>query len=170
MAAFTSIAIGVGLALSAAGLGLQAYSQNQMSEAQEDAEEARKKQMNLDSIRRRREAVREALTARSMALSNATASGAADSSGLQGGYGQIGGRLGQAVSGVNQSEQLGTDIFSANAAYADAASMAYLGQGAENLGKSIAGNAVGMSKIGSTLFAGGGNFTDMRTDSGNGLW
>jgi hypothetical protein len=170
MAAFTSIAIAVGLAVSAAGVGLQAYSQNQMAEAQEDAENARKKQMNLDAIRRRREAVREALAARSTALSNATASGAGDSSGLQGGYGQIGGQLGRNIGAVNTSEQLGTDIFQANAAYADASSMAYLGQGAERLGGAIASNAVGLSKIGSTLMAGGGNFTDMRTDSGNGLW
>ena len=73
----------VSLAMGAIGLGLQAAGtmatmegNRQAAAASKRAEDLRQKQMNLESMRQRRQVIRNAVRARSMALSGATAQGA----------------------------------------------------------------------------------------------
>jgi hypothetical protein len=152
MAAFTTIALAVGLAVSAVGVGLQAYGQNQMAEAQEDAEKSRKKQMQLDTIRRRRQAIREMMQARALSLSNATnATGGAETSGMLGGMFQAQGVASRSITDLNQNLALGTDIFTANARAAQAEGLAYTGSGLKDFGGMLMSNNVNIDKLGNRV-------------------
>ena len=93
--------------------------------------------MNLDVQRKRRESVRQAMSARATALSNATAQGASMGSGLAGGYGQIGGDLNRNMVALNQDQQLGRQVFSANRQYASAGTLIGIGQGISNASSSL---------------------------------
>jgi hypothetical protein len=152
---FTAIATGIGLALSAVGLGVQIKSANDAADAQEDAEAARKKQMELDALRRRREAVREAIAARSLALSNATAQGAGEGSGLLGGYAQIAGQAGRNILATNQNVELGGQIYDANSRYASAQSAGAAGSGLVDIGKTVLANNTKIGQIADTVRSGG---------------
>ena len=147
MAAFTTIALGVGLALSAIGTGVSVIGQQKQADAAKDAEKARKKQMQLDAMRRRREAIREAIAARSLALSNATSQGAAEGSGLQGGLAQVAAQAGRNILDTNQNEQLGNQIFDANRDAASGQSLASFGSGMRDLGGTIMDNNVNIAKL-----------------------
>src|SRR5690606_1025739 len=109
---FTAIIAAAGIGLTAYGVSKQmdaaesaASAQKSAIAAQQKAENARQQQMNLDASRRRRESIRQSIQARAFALANATAQGAENSSGLEGGYGQIAGRLGTNVLGINQNQE-----------------------------------------------------------------
>ena len=122
MAAFTTLLLGATLAMSVGSTVMQMKAAKEQSEAQkaeiaaqQRAEEARKRQMELDAARRSKEVVRQQQRARSAAVTNATAQGAQFGSGLPGGYGQIGGQTGFNLLGIGQNLQIGRDIFAANA-------------------------------------------------------
>lgn len=151
---FTAIATGIGLALSAVGLGVQMNAVDDAATAQNKAEAARKKQMELDALRRRRETIREAIAARSLALSNATAQGAAEGSGLLGGYAQIAGQAGRNILATDQNVQLGGQIYDANSQFASAQSKASAAGGVVDIGKTILTNNKKIAQIGDTLFGG----------------
>jgi len=106
--------------------------------ATEKAEDARKQQMNLDVQRKRREALRQAMLARSVALSNATNQGAQFGSGLAGGLAQITSAGNRNVNALNQDKQLGNTIFDANKEYAQGGMLAGFGSSLSN-----ASNALG---------------------------
>lgn len=131
----------IGLAIAAIGTGVAVKGQMDVAEATQDAEKLRKKQMNLDAMRRRREIARQAILARSQALSNATAQGAGEGSGLQGGYGQISGEAGRATLETNQSQTIGSGIFDANARAAKGEGITAIGGGLRSLGGDIAGSS-----------------------------
>ncbi len=136
---FTIIAL-IGLATAAVGTGVQAYGSMQAAEASADAEKLRKKQMGLDAMRKRREIIRQTQVAQATALSNATAQGAQEGSGLQGGYAQIAGQGARDTAGVNQAQEIGQGIFDANARAATASGVAAMGGGVKDVGMTIAGN------------------------------
>lgn len=154
MAAATSIAIGASIALSAGGAYLQyqgqrsaAKANQQVLQSQKAVEEQRRRAMELDATRRRREVYRNMIQARSQALSNATQKGAGFSSGLQGGYGEIAGRTGVNDLGIMQNAEIGSSIFDANAqgtsaygALARAQGTIGLGAGISSLGAAITQN------------------------------
>lgn len=119
------------------GSVLGAIGQMKQAKAMERAEQARQKQMNLDVQRKRRDALRQSMLARATALANATSQGAEFGSGLQGGYGQIGGDLRRNNVALNQDQQLGNKVFAANRAYASAGQMVALGQGITNASDSF---------------------------------
>lgn len=120
----------VGGAAAAAGLGLQAYgtvqqmsaskksaAANQAIAAQEAQQEAlRRKAMELDARRRQMEMLRVQQRNRAMSLTAATAQGAGQGSGLQGGYGQSSGQTGVNLLGVTQNLEIGRGLFDASAA------------------------------------------------------
>ena len=122
------------VAVTAIGGILGAIGAMKQAKASEKAEKARQQQMRLDGLRKRREVVREGVRARSMALSSASAQGAAESSGLQGGYGQITGTVNRNTSSINQDEALGDKVFDANRSYAKAGGLMALGQGISSFG------------------------------------
>jgi hypothetical protein len=151
MAAVSSILLGVGLGLAAIGTGVTVKGQMDQAEAQGDAEAARKKQMALDAMRRKRETIREAIQGRSLALSNATQSGAAEGSGLSGGLAQVTGQMGRNLSDTDQNVSLGNQIYDANMKAASAGSMAAFGGGLADIGGAIASNNVNIDKVGNRM-------------------
>lgn len=165
MAAISTVIAGVGLGLSAAGtFGSFSASkdanaaQQAMIAAQQEQERLRKRAMMLDAKRKSMEMLRAQQRARALALTNATAQGANAGSGLQGGYGQIGGQTGFNLSGLESNVLFGKQMFGINETisglqgqYADARSSQATWQGIGSLGTQLMGSA---STIGN-IFGGG---------------
>jgi hypothetical protein len=120
----------------------------QASRAQDRMEKLRKTQMELEGNRQRRQIIRQAVVARSEALSNATAQGASAGSGLQGGYAQIGGESGSAVAAVEQNRQLGRQMFDANAALSKAQTIQTIGSGVSSLAGALVKNQNEIGRVG----------------------
>ncbi len=141
-----------GLAISAAGVGTSIIGGIMQTGAQKRAEDAREKQMNLDAARQRREVARNAIIARSVALSNATNQGASQGSGLPGGYGQISGEAGRQTVAIDQNQAIGSDLFAANRAYYSASGITGFGSGLSSLGGAIMNNAGTINRLGTYAF------------------
>lgn len=168
MAGFSTIIAGIGVAASIAGTVVayqgaqkQAKAQKQALSHQMRAEELRKRQMELDSTRKQRQIIRESQQARAKALAVATAQGSADSTGIQGAYGQISGQSGVNALGVQQNTEIGAGIFEqnrlttmANIRGAAGASTMAMGQGLSSLGGSLVNNAGAIGRIGSFMTGG----------------
>jgi len=161
MAAITSlIAIAsIGLTAASTFMSMEASKKQQEASqagiaAQQRAEEARSKQMELDAQRRAREVIRQQQRARSAAITNATAQGAQFGSGLSGGYGQIGGQTGFNLLGIGQNLQLGRDIFAANADLSQARMQMASAQGDMAF-------ASGLSSLGGAMMRGMGTFSNI---------
>lgn len=120
----------------------------QQASAMQDAEDARKKQMNLDAMRTRRQAMREALRDRAVAQARATAQGASEGSGVQGGQAEIMGNFGNTFMQTNQNQQIGNQIFSANARAAQAGTMASAFSGLSSLAGSLMKAAPTINRVG----------------------
>lgn len=167
--------MGVETAIAAVGFGVSLFgskksdegheefaaAQTQEIEYEKQLEDQRKIQMNLDAGRRRREIIRTAVANRSYALAAATNQGAADSSGLQGAYGNIAGRENVDILGVSQNREIGNTMFGINRnlldtkiAMAGAQSDIAEGQSTQALGGQILGSAGAISRVGQTAFSG----------------
>lgn len=131
----------VGLALTAIGTGTAVYGATQAAEASQDAEDARKQQMNLDATRRRRAAIRESIVARGLSVNTAAAQGASEGSAIAGSIAQISGNAGESISNTNQNVQLGNKIFDANGRRAASESISGIGQGLQSWGQMVMSNA-----------------------------
>lgn len=121
-------------AVTAIGGILGAVGQMKMAKASAKAEKLRQRQMNLEAMRKKREIVREGVRARSEALSNATAQGGAEGTGLQGGLAQVTGQVNRNILATEQDRIIGNKIFKANQQYAKAGGLVALGQGISSLG------------------------------------
>lgn len=141
----------IGLALAAVGTATSVYGAVKSAQASEDAEEARKKQMNLDAARRRRQAIREAQIARATAISNANAQGASEGSAVQGGLAAISGNAAESIVNTNQNVQLGNQIYDANGRRAAAEGVSAIGGGLQQAGSMIMQNASKIRKLPSGL-------------------
>lgn len=128
---FVTAAIGIGLAASAAGSymsykGAQSTAKASRQAAEEQAsasrqaEAARRQQMNLDALRKRRQSVREANVMRSQAMVAGVNQGAGGSSSLAGGIAQVTGDQMANESSIAQAQDIGGRIFDANSAYSEA--------------------------------------------------
>lgn len=82
--------------------------------AERGVQEQQRRAMELDGRRQQMEIIRNQQRARALALTGATAQGAAQGSGLQGGYGQISGITGTNMLGVSQALDIGRSIFGLN--------------------------------------------------------
>lgn len=131
-----------------AGTGFQVMGAMQASRAQERMERLRKTQMEVEGNRQRRQIIRQAVVARSEALSNATAQGAQAGSGLQGGYAQIGGESGTSVAAVEQNRQLGRSMFDANMALSRAQTIQTIGSGVSSLTGALVKNQNEIGRVG----------------------
>lgn len=137
MAVFSALAGVVGAVSAVAGIAGTVVSYmgaKKQAKAQEKAEELRKLQLNVESTRARRQAVRESIVARSQAMSNATAQGAEGGSGIQGGMAQISGQAASNIQGVNQGQTIGLQMFDANKEASRGASMQATGQAITGFG------------------------------------
>lgn len=179
------VGIGTGLATGnpfgviagAAGLGMsifggsekveiakkQAAIQQQMTQTELQQDAVRRKAMELSARRQQMEVLRHAQRARSMALASATNQGAAQGSGLQGGYGQIRGAAEWNMGGIQQNLDFGRQMFDLNAVLSQqkmrmaalggdaATAQAWSGMGSTLMGsagtiKNLAGNFMGGSQ------------------------
>lgn len=116
--------------------------------AAQDAEDARKKQMNLDAMRTRRQAMREALRDRAISQARATAQGASEGSGVAGGQAEIMGNFGNTFMQTNQNQQIGSQIFSANARQAQAQTIGSAFSGLSSLAGSLMKAAPTINRVG----------------------
>lgn len=130
MAVFSTIAAVAGIV----GVGVQAYGAYQQSQGNKKAEALRLRQQNLESARARRSTIRQAIIARSQALSSGTAQGAEGSSGLAGGLGQVQAQAGSNIQGINQGQSIGYQMFQANSQISSGQTMQSVGQGLSGFG------------------------------------
>ena len=168
MAFLTStVLLGAGLALSAAGTGLSVYgavkqasAQKQVVAAQRRAEEIRQQAAQLEAVRKQREIVRQGMLARAQATTTATAqgAGASGSSVLAGARSNIAGSVNASLSGLAQGVESGQQMagtnqsmFSGYAAAASAGSLGAIGQGLSSLGGGIIKNEGAISRVGGYL-------------------
>jgi hypothetical protein len=126
-------------AVMAIGGVVGAYGQFTQAKASEKAEKLRKRQMNLEAMRKKREIIREGVMARAQALSAATAQGGAESSGLAGGYGQITGQVNRNLLATTQDQKLGNKMFKANQQYAQGGMISSVGSGVASVGQQLPG-------------------------------
>lgn len=148
MAAISSLLIGIGAALSAVGTVVGVVGARKQAKASAQAEELRKRQMELEASRARRETIRKMVAARSVALNNATSQGAQGGSGLQGGFAQITSQASSQQLALNQNTEVGRGIFDANARADRAGGMVATGQGMQSLGGMFLDNANIFGRIG----------------------
>ena len=167
MAAITTLAAVGGLALTAAGTASSISgarstqkAQEQGIAAQQEGEVARKKAMEIDASRRRREIIRQSMIARSHALATGVNQGAAGKGGsaMPGSFGQIMGESNFALAGVDSQLQLGRDLFASNVnllnarrAGASAETTTSMGRGLSSLGGTALGNIGAIDRIGGTV-------------------
>lgn len=137
-----------GLALSVIGTVFGTIGSLKQADAAKKAEKARERQLELETQRRKREAIRQAQIARGSAISNATAQGAGNSSALQGGLAQVTNQSARNTQYVNQDLELGKDVFKANRQAADGAGMQALGSGIGSLGGMISSNLGSFTRLG----------------------
>ena len=165
MPTLTTIIGAVGIATSAAGMGLQYKGAQQQQKAQKvsqaaqmQAEDLKRRQMELDAMRRKREAIRQGQLAQSQALAVATAQGATGdgSSALMGIEGTLSGQVGRNLKAIEENREIGSSLFDANAQNsagnamaAKAAGTVNMGAGLTSLGGSIVNNSKTIAKIGS---------------------
>ena len=119
--------------------------------AAQDAEDARKKQMNLDAMRTRRQAMRESLRDRAIIQARATSQGAGEGSGVAGGIAQSAGDFGNTFMQTNQNQQIGSQIFSANARQAQASTMGSAFAGLSSLAGSLMKAAPTINRVGNYM-------------------
>lgn len=141
----------VGAAAAIGGTAVAYEGQQAVANAQKEQEKIKQTQMNLDAARQTRDIARRATLARSQALVNATNQGAQSGSGLQGGQAQISGQEASGYESLNQNQQLGNAMFSANRTQTDASSMANFGQGMQGFGSQLYQNRDMLGRVGSYI-------------------
>lgn len=149
MALATTTAIAaIGVGASIAGGAVQYQGQRVAAKASRAAEKLRETQMNLEADRERRTTLRQAQVARSVALSNATAQGAGESSGLEGGMAQVAGQMNTNLQSINQSQQIGAGLFKTGAQEARGKSIAAFGGALSQFGDQWNANLPTITRFG----------------------
>lgn len=152
----------IGTAISLVGTFMQTSAQQKMvaeqTAASKRAENGREQQMQLDAQRRRRQAVRESLLARSMSLTVGTSQGAQYGTGVAAGMSGATSQSLENQQGINSAELIGSRIFQANRDYFDATQRGQsgmaLGAGISSIGGAIVSNAGAISQLGQNATAG----------------
>lgn len=143
----------IGATAAAGGTAISVVGAQQQAEASEKAEKERQKQMRLQALQQRREAIRKFQLARATTLSNVSgATGSLQGSAAPGAISGYTSNLGTELGEIGQAEEIGQNIFQANADYASASSTVAAGQGISSFGKQLFGSGPAIGRIGSTLF------------------
>lgn len=149
MALVSTIIAGIGLGIAAIGAVNQYDAAKDAAKASEKAEKLRKRQMNLDAARRRRQVIREMLIARATSRANAAGQGVqGGDSAVIGGMQQATASAGMNTLAINQSQSIGQGIFSANADYAAAQGRQATGEAISGFGMSVAKNSATIARVG----------------------
>lgn len=164
------VAAAVGLSVIGAGISMFGASsansaQKNIAKLEMQAEEQRKKAMELDASRRRMEVLRAGQQASSLAVSRAANQGASSSTGIFGGLAQIAGRTGFNTLGIDQNLMIGRNMFGINQKIsqqkmelADAQMWSSIGSSISGVGSSIMGNLGGISRLSGGYNAPGGGY------------
>lgn len=131
-----------------AGTVMQMKGAREAAEGAKTAEDIRKAQQDIEAVRQRRQIIRQGLIARSEALSNATAQGAQGGSGLAGGIAQTVNSTGQQITNVNQSQDLGNQMFRANARISAGQTTQSVGSGISSLAGSLVKSQEQIGRLG----------------------
>lgn len=142
------IIAGIGLALRVVGGIAQTAGARREYRALNQIEDVRETQMRLDATRQRREQIRQMLTARSVARSNAVNQGAQYGSGILGGLYQTTGQTNRNLGDINTNEELGSQIFQLNKQVGRARTTQVTGAGLSSLGDSLIQNSSTIARIG----------------------
>src|SRR5690606_31402121 len=135
-----AVAGGISAAAGVAGTVMQAVGANKMADAQERAERVRQTQMDLEAQREKRAMVRRAVITRAQVQNAAGATDQPNSTGLQGGLGNITSQTGQNIQGVNTGQQLGQAMFGINRQISSGQTLASIGGAVSGIGNQIASN------------------------------
>lgn len=168
-------ALGLGMSIFGAVQGTEAAKAKSEAEMkiagfEQQADNIRRRAMEVSAQRQQIEVLRNAQRARSVALNNATTQGAQFGSGLQGGYGQITGAANWNISGINQSLGFGEQMFNTNAlinqqkmSIASSDSSAATAAGIGSIGKTLLGNYTPIKNLSDTALKGasGPNMSDI---------
>lgn len=119
--------------------------------ASRQAEDLRKKQMELDTARKTRELIRETQGKQSSALQSAVNAGAQYSSVTPGAQGQLEGAFRSNVQALNENASIGASLFEANSNLADAQASAKEGDAISKIGSTLFANSENIGKIGSSI-------------------
>lgn len=150
--AIATTAEGVGATAALAGAGTNLYGNIVQAQASREAEAIRMQQMRITADRERRQTIRNAMQARSNAVSAGVAQGAFEGSGLAGGVAQVTSDSAQRVGDSNVNENLGAQLFSANAALSQGRSISGIGGGLGTFGGVLASKANALGRIGAQAF------------------
>jgi hypothetical protein len=146
----------------------QALYNRRGQQAQQKAEDLRRKQMQLDAMRARRSAFRESQVARATALSRGVGAGlggmtALQSSGQQGAFSQIASQASNTIGAINQNENIGQGIFDANAEQTAAGNMAnFFGSEIQRYGNKV-DEARSQQALGKSIFESSQTFANVGT-------
>lgn len=152
----------IGLGVSAVGAGISFFSHQdtvtKQTNLSKQAENIKAQQMELDSLQRKRQAVRGSLMARAVAVSNGVAQGAGTkSSGVLGGAGGATAEGLESQKVTNASTILGQRAFKNNADYfkvtQDGQFWESIGNGISSIGNVVAGNAGTITSLGMDWFS-----------------
>jgi hypothetical protein len=121
------------------GAGLSAFGAIQQAKGAKRAEALRQRQMNLQAARERRTTIRQSIIQRSQALNAAAASGV-QGSGIEGGLGSIQSQTASNVQGINQGQELGNSMFSANRTISSGQTLSSIGAGVSSFGDFVTNN------------------------------
>ena len=125
-------------AVMAIGTVVSVFGQFKQADIAKKQEKLRKRQMNLEAQRRQRDIIREGIRARATASLTLPLRGAAEGSGLQGGYGQITGAMNRNILALGQDQAIGNKMFKRSAQYADYGTVSSIGEGVYKLGQTWA--------------------------------
>lgn len=179
---FPLIAIGLGIAAagfvtSSVAAKKQAQANQQAIAAQQQAEALRLEAMKMDADRRRRQEIRQMIISRSQALATATNQGASQSSALPGAIGQISGRAGFGLEGINIAERTGQglfdsnqDLFQAKLKANSASQLGQIGSGLTSLGGALLTNSTAIGNIGAGFGHSAYNFANFGNTTGSGYY
>lgn len=141
--------------MQSSGAKQSAEAQQEQVRLEQQVEAQKHQQMALEYRRNSMQLLRNQQRTRAMALQNATAQGAQQGSGLQGGYGQISGDAGNNMLGLNQNFEIGNNIFGLNAQISQqkilqsqAQSTMMTGNAISNLGGSLLKATPSLASIG----------------------
>lgn len=109
------------------GTGVSAVGQLVAYQGAQKAEELRKRQMGLEIERARRSEIRNAISARASAMVQGESQGAKGSSALAGGLSQITSSANSNIQGLNQSQEIGNEMFKANSMISKGQTLASIG-------------------------------------------
>lgn len=178
------ITIGIGLALGIGGAVTSFFGGQDANEAQQAAiaaqqraEANRMQAMRFDADQRRRQAIRAWLIERSTAVQRGVNAGAnsSGSSALPGAFGQVAGKAGTSIFGINTNLAFGEEGFAANQQLlqaklqmADAQQTMQLGSTLTSLGGAFMANAGTISNVFGGVGTGVSNMTNFGSWAGSG--